>query len=295
MSKPGRLGFGIIGAGRVGTVLGAALRQAEHAVVGIHAVSEESVDRAGAMLPGVPVLDVPELLRRSEAVLIAVPDDALVPLVSGLAAAGHWRAGQLVVHTSARFGVDVLTPAREVGAIPLAVHPALSFTGTSLDLRRLQDACFGVTGDALMLPVAQALVVEMGGEPVAVEEEDRPLYAAALQLAAEPLGAVVASAWDALSGLGVEDPSRLMAPLLRTGVENALMAGPAAARDAALAASPGRAASAAHAWASLPDAAAGATYAALVRAATARALHRGEIDESRAASVLDALGGGPTA
>lgn len=293
MTAPGRLGFGLIGAGRVGPVLAAALRGAGHAVVGVHAVSEESVERAEALLPDVPVLEIPELLRRAEAVLIAVPDDALGPLVSGLAEAGQWRPGQLVVHTSARFGVDVLTPAREAGVIPLAVHPIMDFTGTSLDLARLIDVSFGVTSDALMLPVAQALVVEMGGEPVVIEEEDRPLYAAALGLVSDPLGSAAATAWEGLSAVGIEDPSRLIAPLLRAGVENALMAGPAAGARAARSREPGRVASAARAWASseAPEHA-GLVYAALVRAATSRALARGEIDAERAAAVLDALGGG---
>ena len=67
MSTPsGRLGVGIVGAGRVGPVLGAALAGAGHAIVGISAVSEASRDRAEAMLPGVPVLEVPDLIERSE-------------------------------------------------------------------------------------------------------------------------------------------------------------------------------------------------------------------------------------
>lgn len=122
MSKPGRLGVGIIGAGKVGAVLGAALRSAEHAVVGVHAVSEASRDRAEILLPGVPVLEIPEIVRRSELVLLAVPDDALRPLVKGLADAGHWQPGQLVVHTSGRYGTGILAPAQAAGAIPLAIH-----------------------------------------------------------------------------------------------------------------------------------------------------------------------------
>ena len=93
MGRPGRLGVGVIGAGKVGAVLGAALRAAEHAVVGVHAVSADSRERADALLPGVPVLPIEEIVRRSELVLLAVPDDALGPLVSGLAGAGRARAG----------------------------------------------------------------------------------------------------------------------------------------------------------------------------------------------------------
>lgn len=176
--------------------------------------------------------------------------------------------------------------------IPLAIHPIMDFTGTSLDLARLSDVAFGVTADAMMLPVAQALVVEMGGEPVVIAEEDRGLYAAALALALDPLGSVAATAWEGLAAVGVEDPSRLFGPLLRAGVDNALMAGPAAGLRAARLREPGAVASAARAWASpeAPEQAA-PVYNAMVRAATARALARGEIDASRAAAVLDALGG----
>lgn len=291
-ARPGRLGIGVLGSGRVGTVLAAALRAAGHQITGVHAVSEDSRERVEALLPGIEILEIPELLRRSEAVLIAVPDDALGPLVEGLAEAGQWQAGQLLIHTSARHGVDVLTPAREHGVIPLAVHPAMDFTGTSLDIARLQDVSFGVSADRLMLPIAQALVVEMGGEPVVIEEEDRELYAAALSLVSDVPGPVVAQAADALAAIGVEDPSRVLTALLRSGVENALMAGPDAGASRAKARTASQVHSALAAWAR-PDApeAAGESYAALVRAATARALRRGTIDEERAAAVLDALGG----
>ncbi|HET7415018.1 MAG TPA: NAD(P)-binding domain-containing protein, partial [Arthrobacter sp.] len=107
-TKPGRLGVGVIGAGKVGAVLGAALRAAEHAVVGVSAVSEQSRDRAETLLPGVPVLEIPDIIERAELVLLAVPDDALPDLVEGLATTGAWQQGQLVAHTSGRFGVSVL-------------------------------------------------------------------------------------------------------------------------------------------------------------------------------------------
>jgi len=136
--RDGRLGVGIIGAGHVGPVLGAALGGAGHAVVGISAVSRESRDRAEALLPGVPVLSVPEVIERAELVLLTVPSAELGALVEGLAATGAWQPGQLVLHTDAAFGTGVLAPATAAGGIPLAVHPAIAFTGTSLDLARLR-------------------------------------------------------------------------------------------------------------------------------------------------------------
>src|SRR5512142_928511 len=190
--RPGRLGVGVIGAGRVGAVLGSALRAAGHAVVGASAVSQASRDRVDALLPGVPVLEIPQLVERAELVLISVPDDVLPDLVAGLASTGAWQPGQLVVHTSGRFGWRVLQPAVGNGAIPLALHPAMTFTGTSLDLARLADCSFGVTAPGPVLPIAQALVVEMGAEPVVVAEEMRGLYHSALAHGSNHLVTLVA-------------------------------------------------------------------------------------------------------
>ena len=134
--RPGRLGVGVVGAGRVGAVLGSALRAAGHAVVGASGISEESRERIAVLLQGVPHWEVTEVVERAELVLLTVPDDALPGLVSGLADLGAWQAGQLVVHTSGRFGTAVLDPVRAAGAIPLAIHPAMTFTGTSMDLSR---------------------------------------------------------------------------------------------------------------------------------------------------------------
>lgn len=228
MAKPGRLGVGIIGAGKVGAVLGAALRGAEHAIIGVSAVSDASRERAETLLPGVPVLDIQDIIERAELVILAVPDDALGPLVEGLAKLGAWQPGQLVAHTSGRFGVGILHPIRSVGAIPLALHPAMTFTGMSLDLTRLLDCTFGVTADAAMLPIAQALVVEMGAEPVAIAEGDRTLYHAALAHASNHLVTLVAQASQLLREVGVEAPDRMLGPLLRATLENALASGESA-------------------------------------------------------------------
>lgn len=220
--RPGRLGIGIIGAGHVGPILGAALAGAGHAIVGIAAISQSSRDRAEAILPMAPILTVPEIVERSELVIIAVPDDQLESLVAGLAATGTWQPGQLVLHTSAKFGTSVLAPAVSGGAIPLAVHPAMTFTGTSIDIGRLAEIYFAVTAPTPVLPIGQALVVEMGGEPVIVAEADRPSYAEAVDTATAFSTAIVEQATLLLAGIGIEHPGAVIAPLVRSAIENAL-------------------------------------------------------------------------
>ncbi len=223
MSPTGRLGVGVIGAGRVGPVLAAALAGAGHAIVGIAAVSELNRDRARAMLPDVPILEIPDLIERSELVILAIPEEELESLVAGLAATGTWQAGQLVLHTAPGVGYSVLGPALAAGAIPLAVHPAMVFTGTSIDLVRLRESYCAVTAPTPVLPIGQALVVEMGAEPVIVAEADRATYAEAVAIATSFSAEIVRQSTSLLAGLGIESPAGVLGPLLRSSVENALL------------------------------------------------------------------------
>lgn len=223
MSPSGRLGVGVIGAGRVGPVIAAALAGAGHAIVGIAAVSERNRDRARAMLPDVPILEIPDLIERSELVILAIPEEELESLVAGLAATGTWQAGQLVLHTAPGVGYSVLAPAVAAGAIPLAVHPAMVFTGTSIDLVRLRESYCAVTAPTPVLPIGQALVVEMGAEPVIVAEADRATYAEAVAIATSFSAEIVRQSTSLLAGLGIESPAGVLGPLLRSSVERALM------------------------------------------------------------------------
>jgi len=208
----------------VGPVLAAGLAGAGHRIVGIATTSGR--DRVDALLGGVPILELPELLADSDLVILAIPADEIGPLVAGLAAAGHWRPGTLLAHTAAEHGTEVLAPAAERGAIPLAIHPAIVFTGTSLDLARLADAVCAVTAPAPVLPIAQALVVELGAEPVVVAERDRAAYAEAVATATAFSASIVSQSLAILAGIGIERPAGVVAPLIRSTIEEALRTGP---------------------------------------------------------------------
>ena len=226
--RPARFDVGVVGAGRVGAVLGAALARAGHVISGVSAVSEASLERAATLLPGVPVKPIPEVVAGAHLVVLAVPDDALEDLIAGLSATGTFTPGQLVMHTSGAHGISVFEAAAASDIVPLAVHPAMTFTGTALDLERLTDCCFGVTTLDLARPVGEALVIEMGGDPVWIAEEDRITYHAALAHGANHLVTLVAQAMQLLGEAGVEDPARVLEPLLTAALANTLQRGDAA-------------------------------------------------------------------
>jgi predicted short-subunit dehydrogenase-like oxidoreductase (DUF2520 family) len=241
MNRPARLAVGVVSAGRVGAVLGAALARAGHTVVAASGVSKESVNRADELLPDVPLLPPDQVVAGADLVLLALPDDALAGMVRGLVATGSFRPGQIVVHTSGAHGVDVLEPAAEAGALPLALHPVMTFTGRAEDLERIVACCFGVTatdGDETAWSVGEALVVEMGAEPVRVPPAARPLYHTALAHGANHLITLVGESAELLRDAGVNDPARLLGPLLSAALDNALrhgdraLTGPVARGDA---------------------------------------------------------------
>jgi len=226
-ARPARLAVGVVSAGRVGAVLGAAWSAAGHHVVAACAVSRASRTRAAELLPDVALTTPDVVVDRADLVLLAVPDDVLPGLVRGLAAAGSFRAGQIVVHTCGAHGVGVLDPAAGHGVLPLALHPVMTFTGRVEDVARLGGCPVGVTapdGDAAW-SAGEALVVEMGAEPVRVGEHVRPLYHAALAHGANHLVTLVRDCAELLGCAGVGPAERLIAPLLSAALDNALRHG----------------------------------------------------------------------
>lgn len=288
-SVPPRLTVGVIGVGRAGAPLAAALARAGHRVVAAHAVSGRSRARAADLLPGVPLLDEAEVLAAADLVLLTVPDDVLPQLVAGLAEAGAITPGQFLVHASGRHGVAVLDPATQVGALPLALHPVMTFTGSRVDLDRLSGCPFGITSPEVLRPVAEALVVEMGGDPVWVPETARPLYHAALANGANHLVTLVALTLELLAEASVDKPADLVRPLLTAALDNVLrlgdeaLTGPVVRGDASTVA--------AHLDVlarTAPEAR--AAYLAMARLTADRALAAGRLDPGAAEALLDVLG-----
>jgi predicted short-subunit dehydrogenase-like oxidoreductase (DUF2520 family) len=230
---------GIIGAGRVGAVLGAALARAGHRITAASGVSAASIARIERLLPGAALLAADQVPADVDLLVIAVPDDALAGLVRGLVEAGSLHGGQVVVHTSGAHGIDVLAPATALGAYPIALHPAMTFTGTPQDLDRLESGIsFGVTTPDRVRPLATRLVAELGGSVEWIPEAARPLYHAALAHGSNHLVTLVNEAMDRLRDAGVVHPERVLAPLLHASLENVLnhgdvaLTGPVARGDA---------------------------------------------------------------
>jgi predicted short-subunit dehydrogenase-like oxidoreductase (DUF2520 family) len=215
--------IGVIGAGRVGAVLAAALSNAGHLVVAASGRSAASHTRIETLLPTAAIADPCTVAKQADLVLLAVPDDVLADVVTALVAADALRANQVVVHTSGRHGASVLVPAAAVGATTIALHPAMTFTGTEVDVARLATCVFGVTAaDDRAAAVARELVRDLGASMTMIEEEERARYHAALTHGANHLVTLVTQAMGLLRQAGSSDPAGTLRPLLQAALDNAL-------------------------------------------------------------------------
>lgn len=207
--------IGLIGAGRAGTALGAALAAAGHPLVGVTARSDASLERAARLLPAVPVLTADEVTTRADVVLVAVPDD----LIQDVAHTLPLTSTQYVVHLSGAHG---LAPLSGLAATPVALHPSMTFPGGPV---RLDGVMFTATAPDAARAVVERLVKAVGAQVQWIADEQRAQYHAGLVHGANHLTTLVSQALAVLRDAGVADPVATLGPLVAATLDNTLRSG----------------------------------------------------------------------
>jgi predicted short-subunit dehydrogenase-like oxidoreductase (DUF2520 family) len=182
----------IIGDGRVGRALSAALRRAHRPVTG-------------------PLGRCPDV-GAADAVLLCVPDGE----IAAAAAAVPFRAGRLVGHVSGATTLAPLQPHEAFSLHPLMTvphdAPAEVFAGAGA-------AVAGSTEAARAL--ATALATDLGMTPIEVPDDERAAYHAAASVASNFLVTLEAAAEQLLG-----HDREVLVPLVRATVENWAALGP---------------------------------------------------------------------
>jgi predicted short-subunit dehydrogenase-like oxidoreductase (DUF2520 family) len=157
-------------------------------------------------------------------ILIAVPDNAITAIAELLTRARP----RMALHTSGNFGAEVLYPLSERGTACGAMHPLQTLAGNPGDLSSLRGAAFALSGDKKAIAWAQRIVHAIGGEALQISAEHRALYHAAAVMASNYVTALVDTSEFLFGETGVppQTTRRIISPLLRKAVENALTHGP---------------------------------------------------------------------
>ncbi|MGF7235678.1 MAG: Rossmann-like and DUF2520 domain-containing protein [Frankia sp.] len=219
------MAVGLVGVGRAGAAVGAALAAAGHRIEAVHVRSTSSVLRAARLFPDARPESVAGVAAGADLVLLAVPDDALAAVVGTFVTEGGSRSGLVVGHLAGRYGLAVLEPVLAGGAARLALHPIMTLAGADDDRERLRGAPFGVTADDAAAAVAARIVRAVGGRSVPVPEAGREIYHAALVMAGNYGATLVAAGVDLLARAGVAEPAAALGPLVHAQVSGGLAVG----------------------------------------------------------------------
>ncbi|MGA2384529.1 MAG: Rossmann-like and DUF2520 domain-containing protein [Gemmatimonadales bacterium] len=219
---------GIIGPGRAGLGLALALRRARVKVAGVHGRRDRPMP-AGLRLTLGPV---PPWLPEVGIVVLAVRDDALGTLVDDLARSGGVARGHVVLHLSGALTCTVLAPLADAGAATGSMHPLMTVSlEPAQAARHFRGATFVLEGDLEAVGVADALVRRLGGVPLTIAPEAKPLYHAGAVFASNYLVTMLAEALRLLedAGIGREAALAALLPLARATLDHVAAAGPAGA------------------------------------------------------------------
>lgn len=213
-------GIGIAGAGRVARALGRALqagviasRNPEHAV-------------EAAAFTGAEAVELAELPRRAERILIAVSDDAVTAVAQQLAEAG--MSGGAALHTSGALGPEALASLAARGVACGVLHPLQTIASGE---QSLAGVAFAIAGEGEAARWATGICGLLGGVSLRIAPGGMPLYHAAAVMASNNVTGLIDAAVILMKAAGIDEKTALgaLGPLVRAGVENTLALGPGAA------------------------------------------------------------------
>lgn len=213
----------IIGTGRLGTSLAHALVKRGFL---IRTLADKSLPAARQSRKIVGRGEATSGLRRAadraDLVFLCLPDEEIDPVVARLARnALDWR-GKCVFHTSGIRSSDVLRPLKRRGARIASFHPIQSFPSKRTPPERFKDIYFGIEGDSQAQTIAKRIIARLGGKPLHVRSETKPVYHAACSMASNLFIPLFDLACELLHAAGISDKKvvDILWPLTEGSLQN---------------------------------------------------------------------------
>ena len=215
MTKLGRKSrIAFVGAGTVGKSLAIAFHKRGYQVVATASRTFSSAQDLARLVPECVAHSSPtEAAQASDVVFITTSDDAIAPVASGIA----WRRGQGVVHCSGAASLDALQRAVDDGAAAGAFHPLQAFSSVENGVASIPGTTFGIEGNEEMRAYLQDVAKAIGGHPIFLRSEDKPLYhltGVMMGGMLTALAAVAAQLWEQI-GMTRAEGVKALAPMMR--------------------------------------------------------------------------------
>ncbi len=213
----------ILGAGKLGTTLGTALRRCGYRIQALSCLTLESVQESRRIIgEGKPLTDIREAAAGSQVVFLTVPDDTIRGAADDLASGPQDWTGVFCFHCSGLLSSDALLPLAEKGAVTASFHPMQSFASKQAGPESFSGTYVGLEGSPPAREKGRAIAEDLGGRPFVLAAEDKPLYHTANSLASNLLVSLLHQAGLLLQDTGIElpDPKEALLPLVQGTLQN---------------------------------------------------------------------------
>jgi predicted short-subunit dehydrogenase-like oxidoreductase (DUF2520 family) len=213
------LRIGIIGAGTVGTALAYRLSRKGYQIASVASRSRSSALRLIQMVgSGQPYDTLQGVVDNADFVFVTTPDDA-IPTVANQA---RWHRGQYVVHCSGADSLDVLEPARIVGAQVGSFHPLQTFASIQKAIENLPGSTFALEAEGGLLDILKEMAAALEGHWIKLGAGDKAAYHTAAVITCNYLVTLVKLATDLWDSFGVPRDQAIQAllPLLKGTLNN---------------------------------------------------------------------------
>ena len=211
--------MGFIGAGTTGTAIAVRLAQHGCQVTAVSSRSLASAERLAARISGCKVYNgAQEVADIAQLVFITTPDDT----ISRVAAEVKWHKGQSVVHCSGAHSIDILEPAKLLGAKTGCFHPLQTFASIDQAIDNIPGSTFAIEAEEPLSSVLKNMATDLEGEWVTLKAGDKVLYHAAAVFACNYLVTLAKLATDLWQTFEVPptQATKALMPLLRGTLSN---------------------------------------------------------------------------
>ena len=225
----------IVGAGRVGRVLGALAKRAGNEIGDVVCRSARSAASAKRFIGDGEARDSlqPSALD-ADLILICVTDDRIAGtarLLSRFDRPGSTPSSRkrrrVALHTSGAVSSEALSPLREIGISIGSCHPLQTFESPARALPRVKSSYFCIEGDPDAIRAARRLVRAIGGRHIVLPPDLKGLYHAAAVMASGGLVALLSVCSELMSTCGLTERESLdvLLPLVQGTVDNVRQSG----------------------------------------------------------------------
>jgi predicted short-subunit dehydrogenase-like oxidoreductase (DUF2520 family) len=213
----------IIGAGRLGTSLGVALRRAGYAVRAVTCRRRASA-RESARLIGrtVPFANNARAAESGDLIFICLPDGAIRAAADALAAEAKNLSGKIIFHTSGAVAASALAPLLKRGASIASFHPVQSFARKEGSAEMFAGIAVALEGDPRAVAAGRRIVKALGGRTLLIRADQKAAFHAACSIVSNYLVVLFDMAEASLREAGIKnrDAFRSLLPLAKGILRN---------------------------------------------------------------------------